>query len=71
MSGVIIGRPIDGITLNWELEFLLDDAGRAKVFADSDQAASFLLGADVDLEELRHMVIMENHEEGGEKHNVC
>lgn len=66
MSGVIIGRPIDGITLNRELEFILDDDGKVKVFADSDQAVSFLLSAGVDLEELHHMVIMENHEEGGE-----
>lgn len=66
MSKVSIARPINGITLNGELEFLLDDDGRAKVFVDPDQASSFLLGAGVDLEELRHMVIMENHEEGGE-----
>ena len=66
MSGVIIGRPVDGITLNRELEFLLDDDGNVKVFDNPDQAASFLLSAGVSLEELRHMVIVENHEERGE-----
>lgn len=60
MSGVIIGRPVDGITLNRELEFLLDDDGKVKVFDNPDQATSSLLAADIDSEELRHMVIMEN-----------
>lgn len=66
MSGVIIGRPIAGITLNRELEFLLDDGGNVKVFANLDHATSFLLNAGINLEELCHMVIMVNHEEGGE-----
>ncbi len=37
MSKAIVGRPVDGITLNGELEFLLDDNGEVKVFDSPEQ----------------------------------
>ena len=60
MSKVVVARPIDGITINAELEFLLDDAGEVKVFDSPEEAKLFLVANGVDSEELRHMTIMES-----------
>ena len=38
---IIVGRPINGITLN-PLEYLLDDDGKVKKFPSKKQAVSFL-----------------------------
>ena len=59
MSRVIAARPVNGITLNGELEFLLDDGGEVRVFDSEEQARDFLIAAGVSSEELRHMVFME------------
>ncbi len=59
MSKAIVGRPVGGITVNGELEFLLDDSGEIRVFDSPEQAKSFLIANGVDAEELRHMTIME------------
>ena len=56
----VVARPINGITINTELEFLLDDNGKVRMFDSEDQARSFLTAAGVDLEELRHMRFMES-----------
>ena len=53
MSMAVVTRPVNGITLNGELEFLLDDSGAVLVFDSSEQARSFLMGAGVEPEELR------------------
>lgn len=60
MSNVVVSRPIGGITINSELEFLLDDSGSVRVFDSPEQARAFLADAGVGQEELRHMVFMEN-----------
>ena len=60
MSKVVVARPISGITINEELEFLLDDSGLVKVFESPEQARSFLIAAGADVEELQHMTIMES-----------
>ena len=60
MSNAIVARPINGITLNGNLEFLLDDGGKVRMFDNPEQARSFLISADVESEELRHMTIMES-----------
>lgn len=60
MSRTVVARPIDGITINAELEFLLDDAGEVKVFDSPEEAKLFLVANGVDSEELRHMTIMES-----------
>ena len=60
MSQVVVARPIDGITINSELEFLLDDSGAVRVFDSPEQARSFLADAGVGPEELRHMTFMES-----------
>ena len=60
MSNVVVARPIDGITINRELEFLLDDSGHVRVFDSQEQARSFLADAGVGPEELRHMTFIES-----------
>ncbi len=56
---IAVARPVNGITINSELEFLLDDGGEVRVFDSEEQARAFLIAAGVGLEELRHMIFME------------
>ena len=60
MSKAVVARPMDGITINTKLEFLLDDDGEVRMFDSPEQAKSFLTAAGVEPEELRHMTIMES-----------
>ena len=60
MTRVVAARPVDGITINSALEFLLDDSGAVRVFDSEEQARKFLMDAGVDPEELQHMKFMEN-----------
>ena len=60
MSKAVVARPINGITLNGELEFLLEYGGEVRMFDSPEQAKSFLVSAGVKPEELRHMTIMES-----------
>lgn len=60
MSRVVVARPVNGITLNDELEFLLDDSGKVRTFASEEDARTFLIAAGIDMDELRHMIIMAN-----------
>jgi len=59
MCKVIVGRPVDGITINDALEFLLDDSGAVRLFDSPEEAQSFLVSAGVGSEGLRHMTFME------------
>ena len=56
----VVTRPVDGITINPELEVLLDDNGDVRMFDSEEQALSSLTAAGVGPEELRHMTIMES-----------
>ena len=60
MSNVVVARPIGGITINNEMEFLLGDSGAVRVFDSPEQAKSFLADVGIDPEEQRHMVFMES-----------
>lgn len=60
MNQTVIARLIDGITLNTEMEFLLDDSGAVRVFDSSEQARAFLVAAGIGPEELRHMTFLES-----------
>jgi len=60
VSRTVVARPIDGITINAELEFLLDDGGKVRMFDSPEEAKLFLVANGVDSEELRHMTIMES-----------
>ena len=55
-----VTRPVDGITINPELEVLLDDNGDVRMFDSEEQTRSFLAAAGVEPEELRHLTIMES-----------
>ncbi len=59
MGKMVVARPVNGIPLNGELEFLLDDGGEVRVFDSEEQARAFLLAAGIGSEELRHMVFIE------------
>jgi len=56
---VIVARRVDGITLNTDLELLLDDSGKPVIFADQSEAEAFLLEHGVDAEEMAHMYFVE------------
>ena len=60
LSKAVVVRLVGGITLNGELEFLLDDSSAVLVFDSPEQARSFLTAAGVEPEELRHMTFMES-----------
>lgn len=60
MSKTIVTRPVNGITVNGELEFLLDDDGEIMMFDSPEQARSFLLASGVGIDGLRDMTIMES-----------
>ena len=60
MSKAVVAHPVNGITLNGELEFLLDDSGAVRVFDSPELLMSFLADAGVDPEEQRHMTFMES-----------
>ncbi len=60
MSKAIVARPVNGITLNGDLEFLLDGNEAVQVFDSPEQARSFLIAAGIEPEELQHMTIMES-----------
>ena len=60
MSKVVVARPIDGITINTKLEFLLDDNGEVRMFDNQEQARKFLTDAGIEPEELRHIKFMED-----------
>lgn len=60
MGKVVVARLVDGVTLNGELEFLLNDNGEIMIFDSTEQARSFLIANGVDAEELRHMTITES-----------
>lgn len=60
MSKVVVARPIDGITINTKLEFLLDDDGEVRIFDNQEQARKFLTDAGIEPEELRHIKFMED-----------
>lgn len=38
---VMVARPVDGITLNEALEYLLDDTGKTRIFQNQPEAEAF------------------------------
>lgn len=65
MNGIIIGRHINGITLN-PLEYVLDEDDEVMVFETEDKARDFLREYGFDDEDMEHFVFEEvfaEHEE--------
>ena len=58
MKGVVVGRHINGITLN-PLEYLLDDEGDPMVFESEDKAKEYLHKQDFSDDDMYWMVFKE------------
>lgn len=56
---VVVGRHIHGITLNNELEYLLDENGNERIFDSQPVAEAFLLANGFELEDLEFMYFVE------------
>ena len=52
-------RPVDGITLNEALEYLLDDTGKTRIFQNQPEAEAFLLCHGFTSEDLEHFYFVE------------
>ncbi|GHV42681.1 hypothetical protein FACS189490_12150 [Clostridia bacterium] len=62
---VIVARNLNGISINGELEYLLDDTGNEIVFENQPAAEEFLLrnGFDEDDLEFFHFILFEQDKE--------
>lgn len=62
---VMVARPVDGITVNTALEYLLDDTGQPRIFESQPAAEAFLLchgHTSEDLEYIYFVEVPENEE---------
>lgn len=60
MSKVVVGRPIDGITINEELEFILDEEGGVRIFDSPEQAKNVLKQDGFSDEDMEHITFLES-----------
>ena len=60
MSKVVVCRPVDGITINSEMEFLLDDEDCVRIFDNVEDAKKILSDAGCTDEEMEHMKFLES-----------
>ncbi len=57
---VMVARPVDGITINEQLEYLLDDTGRhPRFFNNQPEAEAFLAGHGFTWEDLEYFYFVE------------
>ena len=61
-SPVIVGRHINGITLN-DLEWLLDENGAERIFSNQTEAEAFLLKNGFAEDDLEWMIFLEVEQE--------
>ena len=59
MPPVMVARPVDGITLNEALEYLLDDTGNTRIFHNQPEAEAFLLSHGFTSEDLEYIYFVE------------
>ena len=59
MPPVMVARPVDGITLNEALEYLLDDTGKPRIFHNQPEAEAFLLSHGFTSEDLEYIYFVE------------
>ena len=58
---VKVGRPINGLTINGGLEYLLDNGGKEMIFKDQVEAEMFLMAHDIDpVDEVIYFIEFEN-----------
>lgn len=55
MRKFVVGRPVGGITINEELEFLSDDEGKILYLDGITEAEKYMREHGIDAEEMRHM----------------
>ncbi len=60
MSEVVICRPVGGITINSEMEFVLDGEGGVRIFDSTENARKALRDAGCTDEEMAHMTFLES-----------
>lgn len=60
MAKVIVGQPVNGISINSELEFLLDNEGSVRYFESTDTAKAFLKENGYTEEDLASFTLMES-----------
>lgn len=56
---VMVARPVDGITINEALEYLLDENEKPRIFANQPEAEAFLLAQGIDGGALEHFYFVE------------
>ena len=56
---VMVARPVDGITVNEALEYLLDENEKPRIFSNQPEAECFLLAQGIDVEALEHFYFVE------------
>ncbi len=56
---VIVARPAQGISINEELEYLLDDAGNPRIFENQPAAEAFFLKNGFTVEDLENLYFVE------------
>lgn len=56
---VMVARPVDGITINEDLEYLLNDDGKPRIFTNQPEAECYLLAHGFDSEALEHVYFVE------------
>ncbi len=60
MNKVVVCRPVDGITINAEVEFLLNDEGTVQIFGSHEVSKEFLRKHGITDEEMEHMMFLES-----------
>ena len=56
---VMVARPVHGITINSELEYLLDECGEPRIFQNQPEAEAFLLKHGFNGEDLEQVYFEE------------
>lgn len=56
---VMVARPVHGITINGELEYLLDEYGEPRIFQNQPEAEAFLLAHGLISEDLEQVYFVE------------
>ena len=56
---VMVARPVEGITINEALEYLLDDSGQPRIFKNQPEAEAFLIAQGFSCEDLEHFYFVE------------
>lgn len=70
MNEIIVGRPINGITLN-DLEYLLDESGDIMKFKSKEHAVHYLKEHGADDEEIYYMSFIYTNESRECKCHLC